>query len=198
MMMSRQISLGALLLLSTLTASAQISSAGPAPPGTTPLSSLIATVAKKTGRKFVLDPRVRANVMLVGEDPSSVTYNQLQTILNTYGFIAVDSGGLVAVVPDAYARMEPLPLISGNEKFPDDEYVTAVLHVKSLPAEWLVPILRPLVPQTGHFVALECDNDLLIVDRYAAVRRMEAIVKAMDTGAPIRPRTCSPAVPSER
>lgn len=193
---SRQVFLGAVLLLSGFAANAQVpGSSEAAAPGTIPLSSIIATVAKNTGMKFVLDPRVRALVTLIGERPSSVTYDELLTILGTYGYVAVKTGGYVLVQPDAYTRMEQLPVVSGNEKLPDNEAVTAVIHVKSLPAAWLVPILRPLVPQWGHLAAEVCTNDLVIVERFASVRRMEAIIKAMDTRAPIKPQTCSDPMP---
>jgi type II secretory pathway component GspD/PulD (secretin) len=193
---SRQAILAASLLLSAFAANAQVAStSSAAPPGTVPLSSLIATVAKKTGKKFVLDPRVRAPVTLIGEQPSSVTYDELLTILDTYGFVAVQTGGYVLVVPDAYTREEQLPLVSGNEKLPDNQAVTAVIHVRSLAAALLVPILRPLVPQWGHFAAEVCSNDLVIVERFANVRRMETIIRAMDTGAPIKPPKCPYPMP---
>jgi general secretion pathway protein D len=160
---SRQVILATVFLLSTMsavTASAQVSA-------TVPLTSPIATVAKNTGRKFVLDPRVRANVTLIGQDTSNVTYDQLLTILNIYGFMAADTGGYVQVVPDAMTREEPLPLISDKDKRPDEEYVTAVLHVRSLPAGWFVPILRPLLPQQGHLAAMPCANDLVKAPKYS-------------------------------
>jgi general secretion pathway protein D len=193
---SRQFPLAAVLLLGALTANAQVSSAsGAGPPGTVPLSSLIATVAKKTGRAFVVDPRVNANVVLIGEKTSSVTYDQLLTILNTYGFAAVEVEEEIQVVPVAMVRYEPLPAISGNEKRADSDLVTTVFHVRSLPAGWLVPILRPLVPQYGNLSAMPCSNDLIIVERFANVRRIEAVVKAMDTGAPIKLPSCAIPMP---
>ena len=186
----------AVLLLVALAGSAQGAPArDAAPAGTAPLSSLIATAAKKTGRRFVLDPRVNANVALIGEEPSSVTYDQLLTILETYGFAAVDRGGEIQVLPDAMVRYQPLPFVAGNEKVPDDEIVTTVFHVRSLPAGWLVPILRPLVPQYGDLSAMPCSNDLVIVERFANVRRIETVIKAMDTGTPIKPPTCAYPMP---
>jgi type II secretory pathway component GspD/PulD (secretin) len=174
---------GAVLLLSTLAANAQVPPSGDrAPPGSVPISSLVAMVAKNTGRKFVLDPRVRAEVTLMGEEPSSVTYDELLTILDTYGFTTVDTGGYIQVIPDAMMRSEPLPIVTGNDKRAD-EYVTTVIHVRSLSAAELVPILRPMVPQQGHLAALPCSNDLVMVERFANVRRIEAVIKAMDTGA---------------
>ena len=194
----RPISLAVLLLLSLspLAAKAQVPPPdGAASPGTVPLSNLIAAVAKNTGRRFVLDPRVRAAVTLIGEHPSGVTYDELLTILDTYGYVAVKSGGYVLVLPDAYTREAQLPFVSGDEKLPDNQAVTTVIHVRSLPAGWLVPILRPLVPQWGHLAAMPCANDLVLVERFGSVRRMETIIKAMDTGAPIKPPTCSYPMP---
>lgn len=189
---SRPISLGAVLLLTALAANAQVSpSSGPTPPGTVPISSLVATVAKKTHRKFVLDPRVRAEVTLIGEEPADVTYDELLTILDTYGYAAVDTGGYIQVIPDAMVRWEPLPIVSGTEKRPADEYVTTVIRVKSISAAELIPILRPMVPRQGHLAAMPCSNDLIMVERFANVRRIEAVIKAMDTGAPIKTQSCS-------
>ncbi|HEY1892119.1 MAG TPA: hypothetical protein VGG63_17080 [Steroidobacteraceae bacterium] len=188
--------LGIALFLSAFAAYPQASpSSSAGPPGTVPLDTLIADVAKNTGLKFVLDPRVRAPVTLIGERPSSVTYDELLTILGVYGFVAVKSGGYVLVLPDAFTRMEQTPVVTGSEKLPDNQAVTAVIHVRSTPAAVLVPILRPLVPQWGHLAAEVCTNDLVIVERFANVRRMEAIVKAMDTGAPITPPKCPYPMP---
>lgn len=193
---SRQVFLGAALLLSGLAANAQVpSSSSAASPEAMPLSSLIATIAKNTGMKFILDPRVRAEVTLIGERPSNVTYDELLTILSAYGYVAVKSGGYVVVQPDAYTRMDQLPFVSGNEKLPDNQAVTAVIHVRSMPAAMLVPILRPLVPQWGHLAAELCSNNLIMVDRFASVRRMETIIKAMDTGATIKPPACPYPMP---
>jgi general secretion pathway protein D len=193
---SRPTLLAAALILSALAANAQVPpTPGAAPPDTVPLTSLIADVAHKTGKKFVLDPRVRAQVRLIGDEPSNVTYDELLTILDTYGYMAVQTGEYVLVVPEAYARQEPLPLVTGNETRPDGEYVTAIIHVRSIPAGWLVPILRPLVPQSGHFVTLPCANALIMVDRFANVRRMRSIVKSLDTGAPIKPPRCVVPMP---
>jgi general secretion pathway protein D len=200
MRISQQVSLAAaVLLLSALAANTQVFATNDtAGPGTVPLSNLITTVAKKTGKKFVIDPRVRASVALVGEEQSSVTYDELLIILNTYGFVAVRTGSYVVIAPDADTRMEPLPVVSGNESLPDDEAVTAVIHVKSMPAAWLVPILRPLVPQWGHLAANLCSNDLILVERFANVRRMETIIRAMDKGQPLKLPSCPVPTPGDR
>jgi general secretion pathway protein D len=146
-----------------------------------PIERVIAEVARKTGKKFVVDPRVRANVILVGEEPSALTYPQFLTVLEVYGYIAVDDGGLVRVLPDASTRTQPIPTITPKDTRPASECVTQIVPLKYVSAPQLVPILRPMIPQYGHLVALPAANILLIVDRFANVRRIEALAKSLDT-----------------
>jgi type II secretory pathway component GspD/PulD (secretin) len=87
--------------------------------GGIPIERLIAAVARKTGKKFVLDPRVRASVILVGQDPLELTYAQLLTVLAVYGFYAADDGGLVRVLPDASVRISAPDSFANVRRMPD-------------------------------------------------------------------------------
>src|SRR5882724_11289829 len=107
----------------------------------TPLAQLIETVAKKTGKNFILDPRVAGNATLIGIDPSKVTYPELLTILQVHGYVAYEGDGLVRIVPDSMGRATPSPVIGANDKRADAEIVTRVFRVKSLSSPQLVPIL---------------------------------------------------------
>lgn len=160
-----------------------------------PIAQLIATVAKKAGKKFVLDPRVRGDALIVGQDPSSVSFNDLLTILRIYNYDAAERGGYVNVVPLANARQEPSPLLSGKESHPDAEIVTTVITVKNVPATQLVPILRPLIPQYGHLAALPCVNKLILVDTFGNAKRLEAVIESMDVGEPYKPEKCEGRLP---
>lgn len=158
-----------------------------------PVGDLIGAVAAKTGKKFVLDPKVQGEVTLVGQNASSVTLPELTNILRVYGFTVLEGGGYVRVVPDAMARTLPVPTIDSKERRADGEIVSRVIRVKSLSAAQLVPILRPIVPQYGHMVAYPCANLLMLVDTYANVRRIEALVESMDVGPPVTLEGCATA-----
>jgi hypothetical protein len=41
----------------------------------------------------------------------------------------------------------------------------------------------------------ECSNDLVLVERFASVRRMKTIIKAMDNGPPIKLPSCPVPTP---
>jgi general secretion pathway protein D len=163
----------------------------------TPITQLIASVAQKTGKKFIVDPRVRADVTVIGQNTSSISYPELLTILQVHGFVASEGGGYVRVTPDAAARVLATSTALGNQAHPDAELVNKIIPVKTMPAATLVPILRPLLPQHAHLAAVVCRNALLMVDTYANVKRIEALVEALDTGkAYAMPEKCEmPSAP---
>jgi general secretion pathway protein D len=158
------------------------------------IETLVRNIAKKTGRKFVLDPRVHGSVQLIGEEPANVTYSEFLTMLQVEGFTAVESSGLVRVIPELIVRQSALPLVSGAASFPDAQYVAAVIPVQRIPAATLVPILRPLLPQQAHLAAAICSNSLVMVDTFANIRRIKSLVAVLDTGDVYKAERCSAAV----
>jgi general secretion pathway protein D len=155
-----------------------------------PLARLLDMVSHKTGKKFIVDPRVHAEVAMFGEDLSRVGYPELLTILDVHGYSAVETGGFALVVPASAIRVMPLPQLKGKEAYPDRQYVTAVIPIANLPAATLVPSLRPLIPSNGHLSAVVCDNTLILIDTYANVRRLQELIKLVDVGRPYTPAKC--------
>ncbi len=181
----------AILLLGGMSTDEGMSAAVSEPhEGGIPIERIIGIVAHKTGKKYVLDPRVHAQVQIVGQDPSSITQAELQTILQVYGFIAVEGGGYFRVLPDASARQTAPTLMAANQTYPDAQFVTDVMVVRNIPAAQLVPILRPLMPQMSQLAAYPCSNSILITDSFANVKRIEAIIKALDVGTPYKADKC--------
>jgi hypothetical protein len=69
------------------------------------LLRLIDGVSERTGLKFVVDPRVRAQVTLAGFQDEDVTFDRLKAILTMHDFAALESPAdqLVYVVPSKVA-----------------------------------------------------------------------------------------------
>ena len=155
-----------------------------------PITHLIATVAKKTGKKFVVDPKVHGEAVILGQDPSNISYGDLLTVLHLYGYAAVEYGGYVNVIPDAGVRNLPIPEITGKESRPEAEFVTKVIVVKSQSAAQMVPILRPMIPQMGHLAAFPCSNRLILVDTFANVQRIQRVIDELDVGEPLKMEKC--------
>lgn len=65
----------------------------------TPLVDLLNQYSEAFGTKFVIDPRVRAEVNLVGIETDSINTALLIGILNMHGFTALTSDDVVYVMP---------------------------------------------------------------------------------------------------
>src|SRR5688572_30796077 len=153
---------------------------------------LVDRVARKTGRQFVVDPRVRAEVPLAGLDVERVDYDRLLAILRVHMFVAVQEKGFVTVVPDANARQLSVKTYYDLDfKAGDDELVTVMLAGKNVCVAQLVPVLRPMQPQAAHLAAMPQVNVLIINDRATNARRIGEMFERMDKLAPAGQRCAS-------
>ena len=146
------------------------------------LSQIIEAVSAVTGKNFIVDPRVRAQVTMLSSTPMTPAafYEAFLSILQVHGFVAVQSGDVVKIVPDANARQLPANDLPSSVSSTSDEIVTQVIAVRNVSAAQLVPILRPLIPQYGHLAAYPSSNMLIISDRAANVSRMVRIIQRID------------------
>ena len=145
------------------------------------LHDVIASFSRRTHKRFIVDPRVRTIVTLVGLEARDVDYPLLLRILRIHGLSAHERDSVIEVVPDVVDRQFPSPLVPADRiRASDAEVVTVILQVKNISAAQLVPILRPLMPQAAHLAAFVDRNALIIVDKAANVRRMVAIAESLD------------------
>ena len=136
-------------------------------------------VGAVTGKNFIIDPRVNAKVTMLSSTPMSpeAFYEAFLSILEVHGYVAITTGDIVKIIPDASSRQYP----SGGAGAPAaDDLVTRVLQVQKVGAAQLVPVLRPLIPQYGHLAAPPGTNLLIISDRAANVERMVQIIRRID------------------
>jgi general secretion pathway protein D len=151
----------------------------------TDLRVLLVAVGKKVHKHFLTDPRAPASIDLAGLKADEVTYPILLAALRLHGFVVIQENGLLEVVPDANARQYPMPLVNpDNIRTDDDEWVTAIVQLKTVSAAQLVPVLRPLMPQNAQLSAVTGRNALIIADSSANVRRMVEIARGLDALPP--------------
>jgi general secretion pathway protein D len=145
------------------------------------IRQVVEAVSAVTGKNFILDPRVTGRVTLLSPTPlgPDALYEAFLSILQVHGYVAVDSGDLIKIIPDATARQFPSRMGTDGAAGPDD-MATSVVQLRNVGATQLVPILRPLIPQYGHLVAHAGSNMLIISDRAANVARMVSIIRRID------------------
>jgi general secretion pathway protein D len=146
------------------------------------IRQIIEAVSEITQKNFIIDSRVsNAKVTMLSSTPMSpdAFYEAFLSILAVHGFIAVKTGDIIKIVPDATARQFAGPLGTGSAAG-DDDIVTHVIQVQNVGAAQLVPILRPLIPQYGHLAAHPGSNMLIISDRASNVNRILNIIRRID------------------
>jgi len=147
------------------------------------ITQIAEAVSAATGKNFIIDPRVRAQVTMLSSTPMTPAafYEAFLSILQVYGFIAVPAGNnVIKILPDANARTIPAVDLPSRENPNSDEIETQVVAVRNVSAAQLVPILRPMVPQYGHLAAYPAGNVLIITDHASNVDRMIRIVRRID------------------
>jgi general secretion pathway protein D len=132
---------------------------------------VVEQVQQVIGRPIILDPRVRAQVTVLSNAPMSADafYQTFLAMLEVHGFIALESGPNIMIVPDAQARFG-----SG------EDYVTQAIILDNIGAQQLVPILRPLLPQSAHLAAHQVSNAVIISDRPQNMRRITELLRRLD------------------
>jgi general secretion pathway protein D len=128
-------------------------------------------VQQVIGRPIIIDPRVRAQVTVLSNAPMTpdAFYKLFEATLNVHGFVALDSGSAIEIVPDANARFGE-----------GDDYVSQAIVLENINAAQLVPILRPLLPQSAHLAAHPASNALIVADRPQNIQRMMRLIQRMD------------------
>jgi general secretion pathway protein D len=146
------------------------------------LGQIVEAVSQVTGKNFIIDPRVKAQVTMLSATPMTpeAFYEAFLAILQVHGFVAVPSGKVIKIIPDANARQVPANDLPDRVSATSDEIVTQVVMLKNVSAAQMVPILRPLIPQYGHLAAYPASNALIISDRANNVNRMLRILQRID------------------
>lgn len=147
---------------------------------TVALSDVLARVARNSNKEFLMEIRTPQQIFLGGARIEDVNYPLLLSILRANGLAAATIEGRVNIVRDNEIRAYPLPIVNTDDpKIPADEWVQRIITTSSIDTAQLVPVLRPMLPQSAHMAASP-PRSLIVVDRYANVKRITETVKALD------------------
>jgi general secretion pathway protein D len=154
------------------------------------IDAVIRAVGEMTGRNFVLDPRVKGvvNIVSVTPVPRALIYPTLLSALRLQGLAAIESEGVTKIVPEAEAKQQGMPVITGPVGAGGDRLVTAVYTLKYESAVQLVNVLRPLITPNNAIAAVPTANALVITDYAENLKRIDRIIASLDVapaGEPI-------------
>lgn len=146
------------------------------------IRAVINQVADITGKNFLVDPQVQGQVTLVSSQPltQAEVYPVFLSMLQALGYAAVGSGDVVKILPDNRATQSEVPVANDGKPVFGDERVVQVVPVNYVAADQLVPILRPLLPNSGHIASYGPSNALIISGNAANVSRLVDIIDRVD------------------
>ena len=132
---------------------------------------VVEQVQQVIGRTIIVDPRVRAQLTIFSSQPMTADafYQTFLAALEVHGFIALESGNSIMIVPDANARFGA-----------GEDFVTQAIFLDNVNAQQLVPILRPILPQAAHLAGHQTSNSLIVADRPQNIRRVTELVRRLD------------------
>ena len=160
------------------------------------IRAVIAEVSRVTGRNFIIDPRVQGKISIVSSTPMSnhELYQVFLSVLQVSGYAAIPNGDIVKIVPNIDAKTLSPDLLSGIKNPPRGKSMVSVIPVHYVPAEQLVPVLRPLMPQWSSISAYAPSNMLILSGRANNIRSLTDIIKQVDNsssnGIDVVPCTC--------
>lgn len=148
------------------------------------IHSLLETVSRRTGKNFIVDPRVQATITVIAIDAleEDQLYESFLSILDVHGLAAVPAGKLIKIVPATVGVQGSVSVITDQygANGENDELVTRVIAVKNVSAQQLIAVLRPLLPEAASISAEATSNTLVITDRAANINRLEKLVRSLD------------------
>ncbi len=148
------------------------------------ISSVIQSVSKLTGKTFIVDPAVKGKVTIVSSQAmgEKEIYSVFLSVLQVHDFAAVETGGVVKIIPQVRAKQDMLNAYVDEQMpvAPEDRSITRLYKLNHVPANKLVPILRPLLDAKSYLAAHEESNMIIISDRAANIERLLRIIQSID------------------
>lgn len=150
------------------------------------IRAVIAEVSRITGKNFVIDPRVQGKISIVSSTPmnNNELYQVFLSVLHVSGYAAIPSGEVIKIIPNIDAKTLATVLPPGMRDMPKGEdMMVSVVPVHYVPAEQLVPVIRPLMPQWSNVSAYGPSNMLILSGRADNIKRLTKIIRQVDSSS---------------
>jgi len=140
-------------------------------------------IGELTGKNFVVDKAVQANVTIMSPTKISVeeAYSVFESVLEVHGFTTVEAGSVIKIMPSARARSQNVQMMnSGSLGNPADRVVTQLVPLKHSSPDEMQKVLTPLVAQTSVLIAHARSGILIITETLSNIQKLLAIIQALD------------------
>lgn len=146
------------------------------------IRNVIEEISQETGRNFLIDPRVNGKINMVSSRPMDANeiYQVFLSMLQVLGYGAVDAGEVTKIILLSESRQAATPV--GSQRYPHfgDELVVQVIPLRNVTATKVLPVLRPLIPETGNIAAYDPGNSLIVSASADKIKRITELVRDVD------------------
>ncbi len=147
------------------------------------IRAVIQTISILTGKNFVIDSRVHGNVTLVSQKPMTPDelYQAFLSMLQLLQYAAIPAGNVIKIVPSMDANSLSRTIATDTQPGSGDEVVVRVVPINHVSATELVPVLRPLMSQSGSVTAYLPSNALILAGTASNINRIVDVIDQMDS-----------------
>ncbi len=140
-------------------------------------------ISELTGKNFVINQRVKGKVTIISPGKISVAeaYKVFESVLEVNGLAAVPAGEIIKIVPSPEARSKSIETrLPGPPGKTEDKIVTQIIPLRYADPTEIKRLFAPLISKSSLVVAYPATNTLIITDYYSNIKRLMAILKAID------------------
>jgi general secretion pathway protein D len=144
------------------------------------IQGFIQWVANRTGKNMVIHRSVKGTVTILSSRTVSPdeAYELFLTVLRMNNFAAVESDGVVKIIPAAEAKTDGIPFM--GEQIRNGTIVTAIIDVEHSNATELMGLVRPLIPASSHIASYNQTNTLIIADSARNIAKITRVIEYLD------------------
>lgn len=144
------------------------------------IQGFIQWVANRTGKNIVIHRSVRGAITILSSRAVSPdeAYELFLTVLSMNGFAAVETDGIIKVIPDTETKTNAIPFL--GEQARNGSVVISIIDIKNSSSSDLMALARPLMPASAHIASYNQSNTLIIADTARNIAKISKIIAILD------------------
>src|SRR5215831_8665808 len=157
----------------------------------TDIVQVINLISDLTGKRFLVDDKVRGKVTIIAPTERGVTreeaYQIFLSVLEIQGFTIVPQGPIIKIIPSRDVKDNPIPTATDAQHTfsPSSEsFVTQLVPLQYADANDIRGLLTPLVSKESSLLAYAPTNSLIVTDTVANINRLLKIITTLDVESP--------------
>lgn len=148
------------------------------------IRSFIRYIGESTGKNIVIDPSVKGRVTVISPRPipADEAFKTFESVLEVHGFMAVQSGNVIKILPAKSARTQATSMGNSSKQpiVADDGVITQIFHLKRASVQEVEKTLSPFISSNGLLTGYGPSGTLIITETRNNIRRLIQILKVLD------------------